>query len=403
MALFEYKAIDRSGKEKTATVNAENVIMAKQKVKGMGLMLLKIKEKKSGGSGPSNGISLRSSVNVSDLAIMTRQLATLIKAKIPIVEALAALTNQLENPNLKIILGEVRQKVREGSGLGKSLSDYPKVFDTVYINMVEAGEASGTLELVLLRLADFKEAQVRLKNRIRGAMTYPALMAVFGFIMMNIIFIFVIPKIAKIFESMKKELPLATQLCINISNFMVNYWWIVIVGMVVGFVVLRRYIASKGGKRRWHGLQLKMPILGILVKMINVSRFCSTLATLLNSGVDILVALNIVKNLVPNVLMQESIANAREEVKSGNSITGPLVASGHFPPLVTHMISLGEKSGELQDMLKIVSENYEEQVDSRINSLTSTLEPLMMIGLGGAVGFIVVSVIVPMMSLNSVR
>jgi general secretion pathway protein F len=177
--------------------------------------------------------------------------------------------------------------------------------------MVEAGEASGTLEIVLLRLADFTESQVKLKNKIKGAMTYPVIMAVFGFVMMNVIFIFVIPKIAKIFISMKKELPLITKICIGISNFLVGYWWLVILGIIFTIYATMKYINTAKGQSHWHAMQLKLPILGILVKMINVSRFCSTLGTLMNSGVPILTALTIVKNLIPNVHMKDAVEKGR--------------------------------------------------------------------------------------------
>jgi general secretion pathway protein F len=403
MAIYNYKGLDRSGKEIKSTINSENVIIAKQKIKAQGVMLLDIKEQKAERSKKSGAFSFGSGVSISELAMMTRQLATLTKAKIQIVEALSALTQQVESETLKIILSEVKQKVNEGASLGKALSEYPKVFNNVYVNMVEAGEASGTLDVVLLRLADFTEAQMKLKNKITSAMTYPIIMAIFGFIMMNVIFIFVIPKIAKIFISMKKELPFMTQLCIRISEFMQHYWWTLIVGIVGGFWLFRKFMASKKGKRIWDKYIVKMPIVGILIKMINVSRFCSTLATLLRSGVPILVSMTIVKNLVTNEWMRDAIEESRARISEGASMTGPLMQSGFFPALVTHMIKLGEQSGEMEEMLKIVAANYEDQVESKISGLTSILEPIMMVVLGGAVGFIVVSVIVPLMSLNSLK
>lgn len=404
MPIYAYKGMDRSGKEIKNTINVESVVAAKQRIKSMGIMLIDIKEQKAEGtSGGGSLLKLGGSVPVDDLAMMTRQLATLIKAKIQIVEALGALTDQVENPNLRLVLADLKQKVNEGASLAKALQDHPKVFNSIYVNMVEAGEASGTLEIVLLRLADFTEAQVKLKNKIKGAMTYPVIMAVFGFVMMNVIFIFVIPKIAKIFISMKKELPLITQICIWISNFLVNYWWVVIVGIVFTIYSFNKYISTPRGQFQWHGIQLKLPILGILVKMINVSRFCSTLGTLMNSGVPILTALNIVKNLIPNVHMKDAVEKARQSVAEGASLAQPLTLSGHFPPLVTHMIKLGERSGELEPMLKIISENYEDQVQSKISGLTSVLEPIMMICLGVSIGFIVFAVVIPMMNMNSLR
>ncbi len=403
MPIYSYKGLDRSGKEIKNTINVESIVTAKQKIKSMGIMLIDIKEQKAQGtSGGSSFFKFGGSVGVEDLAMMTRQLATLIKAKIQIVEALAALVDQVENVTLRLVLADLRQKVNEGASLAKALQDHPKVFNSVYINMVEAGEASGTLEIVLLRLADFSEAQVKLRNKIKGAMTYPVIMAVFGFAMMNVIFIFVIPKMAKIFQSTKKELPAITKVCIWISNFLQNYWWLVIAGIIGTIYVVSKYISTQKGQANWHALQLKLPIFGILTKMINVSRFCSTLGTLLNSGVPILTAMNIVKNLIPNVHMKDAIEKARISVSEGATLTAPLIQSGYFPPLVTHMIRLGEKSGELEPMLKIISENYEDQVQSRIGGLTSILEPIMMICLGVAVGFIVFAVVIPMMDINKI-
>ncbi|HLW56603.1 MAG TPA: type II secretion system inner membrane protein GspF [Bacteriovoracaceae bacterium] len=404
MPIYSYKGLDRTGKEVKNTINTDSMVTAKQRIKSMGIMLIEIKEQKAQGtSGKPSLFRLGGTVPVDDLAMMTRQLATLIRAKIQIVEALSALTDQVDNATLRLILADLKQKVNEGSSLAKALQDHPKVFNSIFVNMVEAGEASGTLEVVLLRLADFTEAQVKLKNKIRGAMTYPVLMGVFGFVMMNVIFIFVIPQIAKIFTSMKRELPLITKICIDISNFLVNYWWAAFGALFLTVFITHRYINTQSGQARWHSLQLRLPLLGTLTQMINVSRFCSTLGTLLNSGVPILTALTIVKNLIPNVHMKEAVEKARISVSEGASLTGPLIQSGYFPSLVTHMIRLGERTGELEPMLKIISENYEDQVQSKINGLTSVLEPVMMICLGGAVGFIVFAVVIPMMNLNSLR
>ena len=405
MPIYNYKGLDRTGKEVKGTLNIDSIISAKQKIRSSGVMLVDIREQRSqaAGGGGSMMSRFQGRVTVEDLALMTRQFATLIKAKIPVAEALSALVEQVDNETLRIVMSEVRQKVNEGASLADALGGHPKIFTSVYANMVSAGEASGTLEIVLLRLADFTEGQMKLRNKIKGAMTYPVIMGFFGFLMMNVIFIFVIPKIAKIFVSMKKELPLQTKITIWISDFMQNYWWAVIMAMIGTWYLVKRYIATPKGEAQWHALQLKLPIVGLLIKMINVSRFCSTLATLLNSGVPILTAMTIVKNLVPNVHMKDAIEKARISVSEGATLTGPLIASGHFPALVTHMIRLGEKSGELEPMLKIVSENYEDQVESKIGGLTSVLEPIMMIMLGLGVAFIVFAVVVPMMSLNSVR
>lgn len=402
MAIYNYKGLDKTGTEVKGTINVEGLAAAKTRVRGMGIMLTEIHEQTSGSVKKAAGLSLGSSVSINDLSLMTRQLATLLRAKIQVVEAFTALVDQTDNPSLKITLSEIRQKVNEGSSLAKALSDYPKIFDTVYVNMVDAGEASGTLEVVLLKLADFTEGQVKLRNKIKGAMTYPVIMMCAGGAMIGIIFIFVIPKLTKIFISMKRELPLQTKICIWISNFLINYWWLVIAGAIGGWIAFKKYVASEAGKAKYDALVLKLPVISEIVTMVNVSRFCSTLATLLQSGVPILVSMKIVSNLISNVHMKKAIEESRQSVSEGASLTGPLVRSELFPPMVTHMIKLGEKSGELEPMLQIVAENYEDQVNTKLSGLTSFLEPIMMIMMGLVVAFIVFSVVVPLIDLNSV-
>jgi general secretion pathway protein F len=269
--------------------------------------------------------------------------------------------------------------------------------------MVDAGETSGTLEIVLLRLADFTESQLKLKNKIKGAMTYPVIMMGAGGSMIGIIFMFVIPKITKIFINMKRELPLQTRICVWLSNFLQGYWWALIIGGIAAYNFGKKYIATEKGKSQYDALVLKLPIVSELVTMINVSRFCSTLATLLQSGVPILAAMRIVSNLVSNTHMRKAVEEARVSISEGASITAPLIRSGLFPPMVTHMIKLGEKAGELEPMLQIVSENYEDQVNAKLSGLTSILEPIMMIGMGIVVAFILFSVVVPLMELNTIR
>ncbi|MEC7276221.1 MAG: type II secretion system inner membrane protein GspF [Bdellovibrionota bacterium] len=401
MAIYNYKGLDRTGKEVKSSITAEGLNQAKGKLRTMGVMLIEIKEQKSGGNKGGGGFSFGDGVSVEDLALMTRQLATLIKAKIQIVEAFSALMDQTEHPKLKVILSEIRGKVNEGTSLASALGDYPKVFDNVYVNMVEAGEQSGTLEVVLLRLADFTEAQMKLKNQIKGAITYPIIMMIIGFIMFGVIFTVVIPKITKIFKSTGKEVPWMTQICIDISDLFVNYWWLMIIAAIASWWGFNKWRKTPKGESKWHALLLKMPIVGELSTMINVSRFCSTLATLLNSGVPILTAMQIVKNLVANVHMAKAVDDARVQIKEGGSMAAPLKNSGLYPTMVTHMITLGEKSGELEPMLQIVSENYEDQVNNKLSGLTSVLEPIMMVVMGVAVGFVVFAVVIPMMDLNS--
>lgn len=400
MAVYNYKGIDKTGKEVKSSLTCENEVVAKQQIKSMGIMLISLKEKRAGGK--STSLLFSKSINVEELSLITRQLATLIKARIQIVDALRALIDQTDSDLLRVVLSDIRTKVNEGSSLAKALADHPNVFDNIYSNMVEAGEASGTLDIVLLRLAEFTESQVKLKNKIKSAMTYPIIITSFGFIMINIIFIVVIPQISKMFSSAKKELPDLTKIIIGISNFLQNYWYLVIVGVILSIFITKKYLATNSGQRKWHRLQLKLPIIGSLISMINVSRFCSTLGTLLNSGVPILAAMRIVKNLVPNVWMKDAIEESRIAISEGSSMVGPLTRSGHFPKMVTYMIQLGEKSGELEPMLEIISDNYEDQVENKLSGLTAVIEPVMMVGMGVAVGVIIFAVVMPMMELNKV-
>jgi len=402
MAIFKYNGVNFSGKEITSTITAETLAQAKNKLKNQGIILVSLKEQKSD-SQKKSSIKILQPISVNDLALMTRQLATLLKARIQVVDALTALVDQSDNRDLKVILAEVGQKVNEGSSLAKALNDYPNVFNNIYVNMVEAGESSGTLHIVLLRLSEFTEAQVKLRNKVSGAMTYPIIMVVFGIIMMVIIFTVVIPKITKIFISMKKTLPLPTRISIFLSDAFLNYWWAMLIILVVSFYGFRKYISTESGQQRWHRFLLRLPVIKGLIIMINVSRFCSTLATLLQSGVPILTSIKIVQNLVSNVHMQKAVAEARMAVAEGASMTGPLAKSNLFPTMVTHMIKLGESSGELEPMLEIISENYADQVDAKLNGLTSILQPIMLVAMGLAVTFIVFSVIMPMMELNSFR
>ena len=403
MANYSFKGLNSQGKEIKSTVTSDSVAGAKAKLKAQGIMLLSIKEQKAKTADTGVNIGFSKAVPIADLSLMTRQLATLIKARIQIVQALQALSEQMENPTLKMVLSEIKQDVNEGSSLAKAFGKHPKVFDNIYINMVDAGEASGNLDIVLIRLSEFTEAQVKLKNRVKSAMLYPIIMIVVGSGLLGGIFVLVVPKMVKLLKSAKVELPTSTKITIAISNFLQDYWWVLIVGAIIIQFAIRKYISKGAGQRRWHTLQLKLPQVGKLIRMINVSRFCSTLGTLMSSGVPILAAISIVKNLIPNVLLQETIEKSKINVSEGASLSAPLIESGHFPPLVTHMIKLGENSGELESMLGIISSNYEEQVDNQLNNVTSMLGPLMTVILGAVVGFVVLSVILPMLKMNQIK
>jgi general secretion pathway protein F len=401
--MFDYKAFAADGKSAKGVVEAENQKAARQKLKKQGLMVSEMQEKSaskpnSAGQVPFFG----GKVSGREVAMMTRQLASLIKANIALVEALNAMVEQTTNDRLKVILSQVRQDVNEGLSLSRAMAKHPKVFDNIFINMIEAGESSGTLGLVMLRLADLKEAQMRLRSKIVSASTYPALMMGVSFFLMLAIFTFVIPKITKIFESMNKPMPPMTQFLIGFSNIIVNWWFLILGGGALGLWLFRGYINSPKGRPWWDETKLRLPVIGNLTRMIAITRFANTMSTLLGSGVPILTAMNIAKNLVDSTPIAKAISDARENITEGQSIADPLRRSNQFPPMMIHMISIGEKTGELPEMLENVAETYEEQVNTAIDAMTSLLEPIMIVGMGGAIGFIVLAVFMPLMDMSNI-
>jgi general secretion pathway protein F len=340
-------------------------------------------------------------IKSTDLANMTRQLAVLLKAHVPVVESLTALVEQIDHPKLKTILGTIRQHVKEGRGLGDGFQLFPKVFDRVYVNMVKAGESSGRLDVVLLRLADFAENQVKLKSKVVGALTYPIIMVVVGFVAMGVILIKVIPTITRIFIDMGQTLPTPTRILIAISDFAQVYFFHVSISILLVGIVIERYVATPVGRMNKDQLLLKVSVLGNLLRGLAVARFARTLGTLLSSGVPMLSALQITRNVVSNAVFEKIIEEAAKSVGEGRPLAYSLKQSRQFPPIVIHMVGVGEKTGELEGMLANVADNYENQVDNVLNSLTSILQPVMMIFMAVIVGFIVFSVLLPILDMNS--
>jgi general secretion pathway protein F len=403
MPMYDYKAMDVSGKTQKGMVEADTQKTARQKLKKLNLRVTEMRERNAASAQSASSVPFFGGrVGVKEIAMMTRQLASLVKANIPLVECLNALVDQTENQSLKLGLSQVRQDVNEGISLAKAFGKHPKLFDTIFINMVEAGESSGTLGLVLLKLADLKEAQMRLRSKVQSAMTYPALMMVVAATLVLVIFTFVIPKLAKVFDNMNKPMPLMTRILIELSSFITTWWFVIGIVLFFGLSVFLKTIRSETGRPKWDALVLRAPIFGPIIRMVAVTRFASTMSTLLASGVPILTAMAIAKNLVGNIPIANAIANARENITEGQSIAEPLRRSGEFPPLVIHMISIGEKTGELPDMLRNISETYEEQVSVKIETMTSLLEPIMIVGMGLVVGFIVFAIFVPLLDISNI-
>jgi len=401
MPVFEYKGLDARGRAVGGVLDASDPKALKATLRRDGVFLTEIILESQKKSLAQREMRLgRGRVKQLDIAIMTRQLATLIGAGIPLVDSLTALVEQVEKERLKKVLSKIRERVNEGASLADALGDHPKVFVPLYVNMIRAGESSGTLDVVLNRLSDFTEYQVRLRSKVMGAMMYPIIMMVVGVIIVSVLFVVVVPKIRKIFDRLESSLPLPTEILIGVSTFVSNYWWLIILVVSGGTLLFVRFIRSEKGREKWDRFVLRIPVFGPLVRMIAIARFTKTLGTLLASGVPLLTALDIVKNVLNNKLLEKVIEEARVSIQEGESIAGPLKRSKQFPPLVTHMIAIGEKSGELEGMLANVANAYDQQVESKVNTLTSLLEPIMIVAMGGVVGFIVFSILLPILKMN---
>ena len=463
MAVFEYRGILAvSGKQVQGVRDADNAKMLRTVLKREGVLLTGAKEtvkaRGRGGKAASAG-PLFSRVSGSDVSMMTRQLATLVNAGIPLVESVGALIEQVEKIELKRVLTQVVDRLNEGSSLAKAVEPHHRVFSNLYVSMVAAGEASGTLEAVLERLADFMESQSKLRGKVGAALAYPALMVVIGSALITVMMVVVVPKVTAIFESLDRALPWYTQALIGMSHlvssnqmlgfvlsvatfaftrsalrdykdserakhvlfvalalvaggllilaaFAVESLGAYTVGVVLGAAAglglawLTAWLATEEGRMAKDGFLLKMPVFGPLVQMLAVSRFARTLATLLRSGVPLLKAMDIVKNVLDNAKLEKVIETAAGSIREGESIAGPLKRSGNFPPIVTHMIAVGERSGQLEQMLENVARAYDSQVETRVTALTSLLEPLMIVVMGGGVGFIAFAILMPLIQMN---
>ncbi len=407
MPVFEYKGLTEAGKAIRGVKDADSAKTLRALLRKDGVFLTEVVSEKEAGAAAakSREVSvtrfLTARVSSTDLAIMTRQLAVLIGAGVALVEALTALQEQVEHERLKMILSQVKTRVNEGASLADAMAQHPKVFTTLYVNMIRAGESSGALDVVLVRLADFTESQARLKSKIVGTLTYPAIMIVISMVILTVLLTVVVPKVTKIFEDNRLTLPLTTRTLIALSSFARDYWWFIIMAVGLGVWLFLRWKNTEAGRMRWDRIALTAPVFGSLIRMIAISRFSRTLATLLKSGVPLLSAMDIVRNIVDNKVLSGIIESSRDSIREGESIAAPLKRSGEFPPLVYHMIAIGERSGQLEEMLVNVANAYETQVEVRIAAMTSLLEPVMIVGMGGGVAFVVFSILMPILQLNT--
>ena len=403
MPIYEYQGIRKSdGKNVRGLKDAESEKSLRAALKREGMMITEIREKAAGAARGEVDFKrmLFNRVSKMDIALTTRQLATLTKAGISLVESLNAIIDQTEKPDLKGAVTDVRDQVNQGMSLADAFSRHPKFFDGLFCNMIHAGEQSGKLEQVLIRLADFIEARNRLSNKVVSAMFYPGFMALMGTVIVGIMMVVVVPKVTSIFDNFGRALPWYTELLISVSNVFTNYWWAilgVLIGLIYGF---RRWKNSESGKPIWHRFVLAAPLFGSLTMMIAISRFAKTLSTLLASGVPVLTAMDITKGVLGNVILEKVIVEAGSSIREGESIAEPLKASGRFPPIVTHMIAVGERSGQLEEMLENVASAYDSQVETKIATLTSMLEPAMIVIMGVSAGSIAAAILMPLMQMN---
>ena len=406
MPVFEYRGLLENGSAKTALLEADSVKTLRQTLRKQGVYLTEVLgEKKEAKPGASTEIDVkkltRGRISTEDVAVLTRQLSTLLGAGVSLVEALNALVDQTEKDRLKRVLSDLKSRVNEGSSLAKALEPHENIFGSLYINMVRAGEHSGALDTVLARLADFTEGQAKLQQKVISTMLYPAVMLVIGGGILIMLMTVVVPKVTKIFDTMKATLPLPTRILIFTSDFFQDYWFILIPGVIFSVLGFLRWTRSKSGRPIWDRQLLRMPLVGNMVRMLAVSRFARTLSTLLRSGVPLLGAMEIVKNVVTNSVLADVVEKARESIREGESIAAPIKRSGEFPPLVHHMIAIGERSGQLEDMLLSVADSYETQVSVRIGALTALLEPLIIVLMGVIIAFVAFSILMPILQLNT--
>lgn len=403
MAVYEWRGVNPAGKSVKGVRDADNPKALRTLLRREGVMVTEVTEESVARKKKAREIDLKrmfQRVGLADVAVATRQLATLLKSGIPLVEALTALIDQLEQPDLKAAYTQTRDKVNEGSSFADALRAHPKFFSHLYVNMVAAGEASGTLEAVLARLAEFLEGQAKLKSKVTSALAYPAFMMLMSVGIIFIMMIVVVPKVTAIFADFNQALPWYTRLLIWVSDVFTGFWWLLLGLLIAAIWAFRRWKNTEEGRKRWDLLVLRAPLFGKLVTMVAMTRFSRTLATLLASGVPVLRAMEITRNVLGNTELMRVVEEARTSVREGESIAQPLKRSGRFPPIVTHMIAIGERSGQLEEMLENVASSYDQQVEARIAIITSLLEPMIIVVMGGISGGIAFSILMPLLQIN---
>ncbi len=405
MAKFEYTAVGRDKKTVSGSIESASAASARSYLQKQGLRPLVVHAVKEGGLGnlkiPFVG---EKKVRLHDLVVFTRQLATMINAGVPLVRSLATLQNQTENPSLKKHLSQISKDIEGGASFADSLAKHPDVFSPIYINMVRAGEAGGILDEILKKLAVQQEKDATIRKKFKSAMTYPAVLITITLSVFIGLMTFVVPKIGKIISDLAgpdAELPAMTKVMLSISDFMVTYWYILVGVVVIGGFWLGKYLKTPAGRRMRDKLLLRIPVLKIVIIKVAVARFARTFASLMGAGVTVLESIEVTAKAVGNTVIEDELMAATREVANGATFSSTLSGSKVFPPIVSQMLSVGEETGEIGDVLIKVADFYEEEVDATVESISSILEPIMIVVMGGMVGLIAASVIGPISNLSS--
>lgn len=401
MGQFSYKAKDNSGQIIAGTLEAESTAMVVSRLQSMGYFPVLIEnESEKRNSAAALAKTLKRKVHINDLATFNRQLADLLSSGIPLVKALGVIQNQTTSEALGQIITQINQDVSGGDSLASAMAKHPHVFSKLYTAMVKAGETGGMLDAVLQRLADFAETDAETRSKIKSALAYPVVMIVAGIGAVTTLMTVVMPKILKIFTDLNQELPLPTQILISFNDFMGKYWYVVLGSIVVAIFALWRAMRSTEGKRVVDTFLIRVPILGDMIVKREVANFARTLGSLLHNGVSILTALDIVYEVLGNRVVADEVAKIPQNVTQGEGVAAPLRKSKVFPPVVVNMMAIGEETGRLDSVLLKIAHSYDMEVERAVKTLTSLIEPVIILGMGVVVGFIVISMLLPIFSID---
>jgi general secretion pathway protein F len=403
MPVFAYRGLAPNGRTISGVIDADSARTARGKLRELGIFPTELSPERAipKVSGARRWVpTLRERIPSTELSLLTRQLGALLGAGVQLVDALGALAGQTSRASAKRILSQVRESVREGSSLADSLAAHPDTFSELYVGMVRAGEAAGALEAVLNRLAEYSERQAEFVAKVRGALTYPIIMMCVGVLIMGFLVSYVVPQVATIFEQQHAVLPLMTRVLIHGSDFLAHYWFELLFLLVALLAGVTFALSTTAGRRVYDTWLLRVPYIGPTVVRVICARFARTLATLLESGVQLLPSLSAVKQVVTNGLLADALEQSRESIREGHGMGQTLERSGLFPPLLVEMIKVGERSGDLEQMLERVADNYEREVETSLRQMTTILEPLMTLLMAGMILFMMLAVLLPIFQLN---